>query len=64
MADWQPIETAPRDANPVLAYTPFDDTCGCTRVLSYAHGAWLSWPGPFEYEPTHWQPLPEPPSQP
>ena len=71
---WQPIETAPKDQS-VLLYGKSDDTF--TSEVSFPHpvvfsgywcsldGAWCttgsSWVGPF-MKPTHWQPLPEPPS--
>jgi hypothetical protein len=58
---WQPIETAPKDGTPVLAFAPIGDL-PVTRVLSCNDGEWLSWPGPHRYDPTHWMPLPTPPA--
>jgi hypothetical protein len=63
---WQPIETAPRDGAPILGYAD----CSFAVVEWYkAGGYWsLSEAGSYaedsEWHPTHWTPLPKPPSQP
>jgi hypothetical protein len=61
--DWQPIETAPKDGAPFLAYTISrgpGDPAPRYRV-EIAH-----WTGSYHYAhwgcPTHWQPLPELPA--
>lgn len=65
---WQPIETAPKDGKPILAFWPsMDDWDGVTN--EYECRTWWSggaWHTPFEFSdqhqcPTHWMPLPEPP---
>jgi len=64
--EWQPIETAPRDGTRVLL-----SKVGSTEVVSgYWNGIryedipvdeWLTAPGGWRRQPTHWMPLPEPP---
>jgi hypothetical protein len=75
MSEWQPIDTAPKDGTPILAYGP--EYCGnknITAVLEWyaftpriGGGMWNA-VGASGYEcecdlqePTHWMPLPEPP---
>ena len=71
MAEWMPIETAPKDETVVLLYCPESwDTDG-VRVGwwtdSWAQGGWFddeAASGPLTGlygMPTHWQPLPSPP---
>lgn len=66
-AGWQPIETAPRDGTQVLA------TWGYTWEVNRPHvevcetgeeGIWFySYDGHSpQVPPTHWMPLPEPPT--
>jgi hypothetical protein len=60
---WQPIETAPKDGPPILAYGEGQiavcewSSCGYWSLVHVgmyaADGYWA--------EPTHWMPLPEPP---
>jgi len=74
MADWQPIETAPKDGTEVLLWGPY---CGCPATAQWTGKAWAAyWDGwrVVEYMsdfgtdyrefdmPTHWMPLPEPPT--
>ena len=50
-SEWQPIETAPKDGQDILAYR-------------HPHGAFLIpyyW-GNDTYQMTHWMPLPKPPA--
>jgi hypothetical protein len=61
---WQPIETAPKNAY-VLVFA--ENTVGVARFHEYAYKpeGWWSWdwePDAREIEPTHWMPLPIPPS--
>ncbi len=54
-ADWQTIETAPKDGTRILIF------CGshaCTFVGQWIKGQWV---GARYNTPTHWMPLPEPP---
>ncbi len=56
--EWQPIETAPKTTQLILAYN------GDIYMLIFWNGGyWYEW-GIGEVkgaEPTHWMPLPEPP---
>ncbi len=56
---WQPIETAPRDGAKILTWSP---KIGC-REAYYSSGEWQDIDVILdgEWEPTHWQPLQEPP---
>ena len=58
---WRPISTAPRDGREVLAYT-----AGLGRVVVYfddEESQWGTGLGYLHYdEPTHWTPLPPPPT--
>jgi hypothetical protein len=59
---WQPIETAPKDGEQILTYSPM----GRCSVRIWGEGddgemAWL--PRIRGCFPTHWQPLPEPPKE-
>ena len=69
---WQPIETAPKDGTRVLAFVPGEN--GGPRILNWCSDA--EWLHGWEDErgvilkdhpsssgaPTHWMPLPPPPS--
>ncbi len=73
---WQPIETAPRD-RVILLYRPGED--GARRVApgswdsrecsKHPKPFWRCWFGRPNvdwdryYQPTHWQPMPEPPTK-
>jgi hypothetical protein len=65
VAGWQPIESAPKDGKWILVWWP---TVTDVPFVGYCiNGQWRaatdgdSWPG--MEGPTHWQPLPAPPSQ-
>lgn len=57
-AGWQPISTAPKDRVILLAGRFLS---GAWEVIS---GEWLvtRWPYVGQGQPSHWQPLPEPPA--
>lgn len=71
---WQPIETAPKDGTPILVW---DESMGYYNAHShgqddrrYAIGYWRTKSGKgwgnrntSRPEPTHWQPLPDPPGE-
>jgi hypothetical protein len=72
---WLPIETAPKDGSDIIVYNPSGE--GIVGEAYYSNdngrGGWW-WAGTYEGEhmeepmhirnawPTHWQPLPAPPS--
>jgi hypothetical protein len=65
---WQPIETAPRDGTVVLAFAPTEAVVPFITVGWFETEAerWrmldsCSHMGFRAVQPTHWQPLPEPP---
>lgn len=66
---WKPIETAPKDGSSILCFVPLD-TMGVPfnhRVLALRYEArkskWLTDVYAFvPFEPTHWRPLPSPPT--
>lgn len=51
-AEWEPIETIPKDATPVLVFAPE----AAQQVGIFAANALP------DISPTHWMPLPPPPS--
>ena len=72
---WQPIGTAPKDGSPILAVVQWkwsDDTPGEAQdVVHWHHAGFWACSTPMNYlqslddgvEPTHWMPLPAPPSE-
>jgi hypothetical protein len=56
-ADWQPIETAPKDGD-VLLWEPGRPVV----VGNYYKGYWAEDDG-WAFDPTHWMPLSAPPAQ-
>ena len=66
---WQDISSAPKDGRSILGYVP-EDTCkgNGIGVIQYHPaegkdiGCW-STEAYYGADPTHWQPLPEPPKQ-
>lgn len=74
MSEWQPIATAPQDKGEVLAWFPISD--GKVMLAHWNPEPWASKPKPFwdvygniwgtrrlrDCQPTHWMPLPDPPS--
>ena len=60
MSKWQPIESAPRPGVDILVLVPFQKKHH-QMVGMFAHnGRFVSWPGRWNYEPSHWMPLPLP----
>jgi hypothetical protein len=61
LMDWQDIATAPRDVKNVLTHGPN----GYAVAWSMGDGWWAGdcEENAYELEPTHWMPLPAPPSQ-
>lgn len=63
MAEWQPIETAPRNGTPVLLWKASTREHYVAAKLNSANGPGWCTPDGFEiFRATHWQPLPEPPA--
>lgn len=64
MSEWQPIETAPRDGERLLAYDPVyqPHTFECWANMD---GGLFYWTDDCdsEPEPTHWRPLLDPPTK-
>ena len=63
--EWQPIETAPKDGTSALIFAPFGivEAWFCGDDGSYQ---WVCYDDKFqldEHEPTHWMPLPAPPTE-
>lgn len=68
--DWQPIATAPNDYTVVLLYQPggpgTDEAVGQghrTNLNEHAHDKWVFQATGWIAEPTHWMPLPPPPTR-
>jgi hypothetical protein len=55
---WRDIATAPKDGTNFLALVSHNrkhhQLVGCITPS----GSFVSWPGRWNYQPTHWQPLP------
>jgi hypothetical protein len=71
MTDWQPIETAPKDATAVLLWPDipvciYRGNAPAEIVLGYYLPVDREWYNPerqHTFDPTHWMPLPEPPQE-
>jgi hypothetical protein len=70
MKDWQPIETAPKDASQVLLWDGVAVSIGyrCNGHTKPYHATvrgedanWDDYGGDPILSPTHWMPLPDPP---
>lgn len=59
MSEWQPIETAP-SAQEILCYWA---NCGMMEVAERLNGEWFDPHGDERSKPTHWMPLPAPPTK-
>ncbi len=78
MSKWQPIETAPKDKSLILVYRPAALKWGQIDIATWDDDRYAKKPRPYwrsiirimgkldmrAWEPTHWQPLPEPPQAP
>lgn len=61
MADWQPIETAPKDRN-ILTWNGTGHAISWWMIgLNMWNAAGHSLDYVEEHQPTHWLPLPDPP---
>lgn len=64
---WQPIETAPKDGSVFIAHTPRAKIRKVRLMqwlspkMNWAVFGWKDMNGNF-HDPTHWMPLPEPPT--
>jgi hypothetical protein len=64
MSTWQPIETAPKDMTRVLGYV--EESVVVMWWFTYSshdYGCWETVDGESEVDPTHWMPLPNPPTK-
>jgi hypothetical protein len=67
VADWQPIETAPRDGTDIIVYRPKFDGTYIPRVgtdywmTKLLEPTWAR--SRKDCPPTHWQPFPDPPGR-
>lgn len=59
-ADWQTIDTAPRDGTPVLLFHPAWDTLA-VGMHHCDSDVWQHPDGDLLKTPTHWTTLPQPP---
>lgn len=64
-AQWQPIETAPKDGNRVLLWNRDWAAPFAGQFYGEAAGGWrLDYRiAPFTHQPTHWMPLPPAPAE-
>ncbi len=64
MTKWQPIETAPRDGTVVLLFQPHSQVGYMFVGVLNNRGEWVDNIMGEDHRPTptHWQPLPEPPT--
>lgn len=72
MNEWQPIETSPEDIV-ILLYCPdgrssgiFTGIRGPGREPQFESNSFIAccdWSGAQSLEPTHWMPIPEPPTE-
>lgn len=69
LQEWRPIETAPRDGTPILAYYKIRNADGDEAWVVPAIAVywlpvqWVNFEtgGKLKVQPTHWMPLPNPP---
>lgn len=61
---WLPIEAAPKDGTEILVFREYASPVAVARWHNLDPSGRGFWLGVGIYEPTHWQPLPEPPAPP
>ena len=66
MAEWMPIESAPRDGQKILGWNKWDGVLVFERYRYGSNDRFEGWRAVYDCEdfagpPTHWMPLPEPP---
>lgn len=60
---WQPISSAPRDGSYVLGFGPHETRGSYMDAIHFYRDRWtITWMDGFG-EPTHWRPLPAPPTE-
>jgi hypothetical protein len=68
VAEWMPIESAPRDGRRILGWNKIDGMSVFEPYQYGANGRFDGWRAAFDSFaiadfPTHWMPLPEPPKE-
>ena len=67
-SEWQPIETAPKDGTHILVCGPHNNGSQYMDVCGWPKNWTSKWPVAYMAyaagEPTHWMPLPTPPTNP
>lgn len=71
MSTWQPIATAPKDGTGILAFERFPETSNWPVVYQIWVSHWWKgdalnsprWGGGCYDGPSHWMPLPDPPTE-
>jgi hypothetical protein len=64
VAEWMPIDSAPRDGGDFLAYSASRKECGVAYfIVTFTEFPSLICNNSYgeSFNPTHWMPLPEPP---
>lgn len=63
VSQWQPIETEPKNGTEFLAYSDASEEFGVAFWAAIPGKKWLVCRNSIgeDFNPTHWQPLPEPP---
>lgn len=69
MAEWKPIESAPQDGTEILLADAATETIWTDEWMATwkasdgTNGCWRQWPAFADVAvPTHWMPLPDPPT--